>query len=222
MTQTLELAQHGDPKAIAALMSRHLTPQGITVKVAVNAQTLQILLDGIDLPNQVHMSQFISQGIGTLAIPEISTLEIFGKRAGEDAITWISAFSKTAGNWEATETPQTTFGADNLILRCQQGDLAAIQQFASDAVAMLVSQLDPAADNAPSTIATFVELDESGLLTVTLETKQFLNGPAFAADLGQQLNAIASLSVKEVALYKRKTSMAQPFLIKRMTLQPPH
>jgi hypothetical protein len=87
-------------------------------------------------------------------------------------------------------------------------------------VEALFNQLDREITDEAPTIASFVALDEAGLLTVTIETKQFLDGPAFAADLGQRLNMIASLRVKEVALYKRKTATAQPFLIKQMKLQP--
>jgi hypothetical protein len=82
----------------------------------------------------------------------------------------------------------------------------------------LMSQMEREDSDKPVGVASFVELDESGLLTVTIETQQFLDGPAFAADLGGELNAISSPRVKEVALYKRKTATAQPFLIKQMTL----
>jgi hypothetical protein len=218
---TLELAKQGDPKAIEMLMSRHLTPQGVAVKVTTHAETVQVLLDGIDVPNQEQMSSFVSKGISNLAIPEISTLEIFGKRSGLDEVAWISAFSNATGDWASTEpTPETVFGEGNLILLCQQGDVAAIGQFTSAAVTHLINQIDRGEvdESKPTTVESFVELDEAGLLTVTIETQQFLDGPAFAADFGKQLNAIASPRVKEVALYKRKTATAQPFLIKQMTL----
>ncbi len=219
MTQPLELAKQGDLQAIAGLMSRHLTPQGVTVKVARCGETMQVLLDGIDVPNQTQMSGFVSKGIGNLAIAEISTLEIFGKRSGQDDIAWVSAYSNATGTWEAIEANQAaTFGEGNLTLLCQQGDVGAIGQFTSNAVTTLMGQMERADTDKPIGVASFVELDEAGLLTVTIETQQFLDGPAFAADLGHELNAISSQRVKEVALYKRKTATAQPFLIKQMTL----
>jgi hypothetical protein len=219
MTQAIELAKQGDLQAIAGLMGKHLTPQGVTVKVASHEQTLQVLLDGIDVPNQAQMSGFVSKGIGNLDIPDISTLEIFGKRSGQDEIAWVSSYGNASGTWEATEAnPAATFGAGNLTLRCQQGDVDAIGQFTSTAVTTLMSQMAREDSDKPVGVASFVELDESGLLTVTIETQQFLDGPAFAADLGGELNAISSPRVKEVALYKRKTATAQPFLIKQMTL----
>ncbi|MFM2428874.1 MAG: hypothetical protein RLZZ511_87 [Cyanobacteriota bacterium] len=219
MTQALDLAKQGDPQAIAALMSRHLTPQGVAVKVAVQEHTLQVLLDGIDVPNQAAMSSFVGKGISNLDIPQIVSLEIFGKRSGTDNIAWVSAYANTTGNWEAIDpSPTATFGAGNLILLCQQGDVSAIGQFTQAAVETLVSQLEREASDQPISVISFVELDESGLLTVTIETQQFLDGPAFAADLGRELNNIQSPRVREVALYKRKTPTAQPFLIKQMTL----
>jgi hypothetical protein len=222
MTQALELANQGDLQAIAGLMSRHLTPQGVSVKVASHEQTLQVLLDGIDVPNQTQMSGFVSKGIGNLELPEISTLEIFGKRSGQDDIAWVSAYSKATGTWESREADaNTTFGQGNLTVLCQQGDVTAIGQFTSHAVTELIGKLEREDADQPTTVESFVELDESGLLTVTIETAQFLDGPAFAADLGYELNAICSPRVKEVALYKRKTATAQPFLIKQMTLVAP-
>jgi hypothetical protein len=221
MTQTLELAKQGDLSAIAGLMSRHLTPQGVSVKVASHEQTLQVLLDGIDVPNQTQMGGFVSKGIGNLGLTEISLLEVFGKRSGQDEIAWVSAYGNATGDWEATEAnPAATFGAGNLTLLCQQGDVGAIGQFTSSAVTELMGQLEREDASQPIAVETFVELDEAGLLTVTIETTQFLDGPAFAADLGYALNAISSPRVKEVALYKRKTATAQPFLIKQMTLVP--
>ncbi|MBE9029705.1 hypothetical protein IQ266_08175 [filamentous cyanobacterium LEGE 11480] len=223
MTQALELAKQGDPKAVAALMSKHLTPQGIAVKVATHKQTLQVLLDGIDVPNQAQMSGFVSKGIGNLAIPEIAVLEIFGKRTGQDEIDWVSAFSNATGSWETTDPdPATIFGEGNITLLCQQGDIDAIGRFTSAAVEDLISQIDRADidEEKPTGVAAFVDLDEAGLLTVTIETQQFLDGPSFAADLGSRLNTIASPRIVEVALYKRKTPTAQPFLIKQMTLVP--
>lgn len=219
MTQALELAKQGDLQAIAGLMGKHLTPQGVTVKVASHGPTLQVLLDGIDVPHQTQMSGFVSKGISNLEIPEISTLEIFGKRSGQDEIAWVSAYSNATGTWEATEANQAaTFGAGNLTLLCQQGDVGAIGQFTSNAVTTLMSQMEREDTDKPVGVESFVELDETGLLTVTIETQQFLDGPAFAADLGAELNTISSQRVKEVALYKRKTATAQPFLIKQMTL----
>jgi hypothetical protein len=222
MTQAIELAKQGDLQAIAGLMGKHLKPQGVTVKVASHEQTLQVLLDGIDVPNQAQMSGFVSKGIGNLEIPNISTLEIFGKRSGQDTIAWVSAYGNATGTWEATEAnAAATFGAGNLTLLCQQGDVGAIGQFTSQAVTELMGKLEREDADQPVAVASFVELDEAGLLTVTIETAQFLDGPAFAADLGSELNAISSQRVKEVALYKRKTATAQPFLIKQMTLVAP-
>lgn len=221
MTQALELAKQGDPKAIAALMSRHLTPQGISVKVANCEARLQVLLDGIDTPDQTQMSGFISNGIRNLGLPDVALLEIFAKRTGEDQLAWVSAYSHIDGDWQATEPEaDAVFGEGNLVVRCQEGDVDALQQFTSSAVEMLLSQLDREDTDHDISIKTAVNLDEAGLLTVTIETQQFLDGPAFAADLGKCLNEVASLRIKELALYKRKTATAQPFLIKQMTLVP--
>jgi hypothetical protein len=219
MSQAIELAKQGDTKAIAALMGKHLMPQGIAVQVASQAETLQVLLDGIDVPNQAQMTNFVSNGIQKLEIEQINQLQIFGRQSGQNQSAWTSAFARGESGWDAIELSEPVeFGEGNLKLLAQQGDVKAIEQFVNSAVQDLASQMTREADMEPAAIAAFVELDAAGLLTTTVETTQFLDGPAFAADLGYRLNEIASKQVKEVALYKRKNATAQPFLIKQMTL----
>jgi hypothetical protein len=218
MSQAIELAKQGDTKAIAALMSKHLTPQGISVKVASQEGTLQVMLDGIDSPNQAQMSNFVCNGIKNLAIAEVTQLQVFGRRAGHDSPDWVSAFAADT-DWAPIELAESpSFGEGNLKLLAQQGNVDAINQFVDHAVQELISQMDREVDPEAGGVESFVELDEAGLLTATIQTRQFLDGPAFAADFGKRLNEIASPRVKEVALYKRKTAAAQPFLIKQMTL----
>jgi hypothetical protein len=222
MSQALEQAQKGDPKAIAALMNRHLTPQGVAVQVAMFGDTIQVLLDGIDVPNQPQMTTFVTTGLQKLGTPEMANLQIFGKRTGETEATWVAAFAKQEDVWTPIEAVDgAAFGAGDRKLLARQGNTEAIAQFVDAAIQELMADTgdrvtEEATDATP--IESFVHLDENGLLNVTIQTTQFLDGPAFAAQFGTKMNAIASNAVREVALYKRKTAEASPFLIKQMTL----
>jgi hypothetical protein len=222
MSQAIEQAQKGDPKAIAALMNRHLTPQGVAVQVAMFGETIQVLLDGIDVPNQAQMTTFVTTGLQKLGTPDMVHLHVFGKRTGEGQATWVAAFAKNEDIWVAIAPPEAlSFGAGDIPLLARQGNTDALAQFVDTAIQDLMAntgdRVTEAADEA-ATIESFVHLDESGLLNVTIQTTQFLDGPAFAAQFGLKMNAIASNAVREVALYKRKTAEASPFLIKQMTL----
>lgn len=223
MSQALEQAQNLDPKSIAALMNRHLTPQGIAAQVAVIGQTIQVLLDGIDAPNQQQMSRFVTAGLQKMGTPGMENLQIFGRRVGDTAPTWVSAYNHDGSAWAIAEAPENvTFGAGDIQLLARQGQTDAIAQFVDAVIQDLMTNTgDRVTDDTTegSTIESFVHLDENGLLSVTIQTSQFLDGPAFAAQFGKQMNQIASKVVRDVALYKRKSAESSPFLIKQMTLQ---
>jgi dienelactone hydrolase len=64
----------------------------------------------------------------------------------------------------------------------------------------------------------FIELDRE-TLTVTLQTKKFLEAQDLAVDLGKKIEQIAAADVLELAVYKRKNAEANAFLIKEMALK---
>jgi hypothetical protein len=216
-----------DPKTIATLMSRHLKPQGVAVQVAMADAdaTLQVLLEGIDAPGQDKMTAFVTTGLQKMGTPGITQLQIFGRRSGDAEPAWIAGFASQENNaWvEQPLDAGVSFGAGDLGLRCRQGQSEAIAQFVDLAIQAMMADTgdritETSSGETTPPIESFVHLDEAGLLHVTIQTAQFLDGPAFAAQFGGKMNEIASARVKEVALYKRKTLEATPFLIKQMTL----
>ncbi|OUC13948.1 MAG: hypothetical protein B0A82_14255 [Alkalinema sp. CACIAM 70d] len=226
--QVLELAQQGNADAIAFLLNRTLKPQGIEAKVANSDARLQILLEGLDTPDETRMVSLVTQGVQKLQIATVSQLHIYGKQTGGKETAWKRSFQQdstglTEVNLEEAATDD--FGQGNLLALAREGDLNALQTYVEQAVEDLLIQaraLRPAPTDEEEVIThadpkVFLALEET-LLQVTIETTEFLDGPAFSADLGKKLNMIASPAVKAFELYKRKHSAAQPFFIQRLVL----
>ncbi|MGI0493021.1 hypothetical protein ACN4EG_14660 [Alkalinema pantanalense CENA528] len=226
--QVLELAQQGNADAIAFLLNRTLKPQGIEAKVANSDARLQVLLEGLDIPDETRMVSLVTQGVQKLQIATVNQLHIYGKQTGVKETAWKRSFQQDAtGLTELTldEVATDDFGQGNLLALAREGDLNALQTYVEQAVQELLTQaraLRPAlADNEEiithADPQVFLVLEET-LLQVTIETTEFLDGPTFSADLGKKLNMIASPAIKAFELYKRKHSAAQPFFIQRLVL----
>lgn len=84
----LNLAKQGNPKAIAALMNRHLKPQGITARVSLKDDCLRVVLESEQLPDEHMMTAFIQKGLTALNSPAIARVKIFGQQIGDDIPAW--------------------------------------------------------------------------------------------------------------------------------------
>ncbi|MBE9109242.1 hypothetical protein IQ273_07415 [Nodosilinea sp. LEGE 07298] len=84
----LQLARQGDPDAIAALMNRHLETQGITAHVAQQESTLQVNLEGAQIPNQADLVAFVKKGITGLDLAAVHHLTVSGKQVGAGTSAW--------------------------------------------------------------------------------------------------------------------------------------
>jgi hypothetical protein len=233
MTQVLELAKQGDAKAINALVNRSLNPQGITAKVLCQADQMKILVESLDIPDKTHLTNYLIQGLTKIGV-NLSYLEIYGKRTGQDGYAWTRAFQVAGekftpvaiGNSAApTVDPNDAvadnpflapapagkpksfqgLGKDDILAQAQDGNLEAIETIVRAA-------LSDKEDLVP-----YVELN-GHVLKVTIETKQFLDGPAFCGEFGTKMNVLAGGVIKELEIYKRKSEKNAPFLMKQATL----
>jgi hypothetical protein len=210
MSQVLELAQQGDTEAISALMNRHLKPQGVTAQVAKTQNTLQIMLEGLDLPDQKRMTAFVTQGVQKLGLG--SNVQIFGRQVGDKEPAWTANFAISENgvtplegmNAEASSGAEE-FGAGDYKRMAKQGNPEAIQKFVEE-ILHDHPEMTPSIEYA------------DGLVKVTIQTAEFMDGQAFSSDFGKRMNEIASKQVREVELYKRKSEKTPPFLVKKMSL----
>jgi hypothetical protein len=211
MSQVLELAQQGDTEAISALMNRHLKPQGVTAQIAKTQNTLQIMLEGLDLPDQKRMTAFVTQGIQKLGLG--SNVQIFGRQVGDQKPAWTANFAISDSGITPLEGSAAVagsgaeFGAGDYKRMAKQGNPEAIQKFV-EGILHDRPEMTP-----------FTEYAD-GVVKVTIQTSEFMDGQAFSSDFGNQMNEIASKQVREVELYKRKSEKTPPFLVKKMSLAP--
>lgn len=84
----LELAKQGNTRAIAALINRSLAPKGITAKVHLKGNCLQILVESDKSLDQEPITHFLVHGIKKLNIESIDSIKIFGKQNGQDFPDW--------------------------------------------------------------------------------------------------------------------------------------
>ncbi len=85
----LELAKRGSPKAIAALMNRHLQPKGIIAKADLRGGCLQVLLESEQILDQLTLVTFVRSGVTNLGTEAIKKIRVYGKQTSEKFPAWI-------------------------------------------------------------------------------------------------------------------------------------
>ncbi|MFW6359548.1 MAG: hypothetical protein ACOC0N_10120 [Chroococcales cyanobacterium] len=86
------LAKQGNAKAIAALLNHQLQPKGITVKIAYQDRTLQVLLESAEVSDQKQLVNFIAKVIKKLEIESIKTVKMYGRRTGDKQPVWSESW----------------------------------------------------------------------------------------------------------------------------------
>jgi hypothetical protein len=209
MSQVLELAKQGDTAALSALMNRHLKAQGVTAQIDQNASGLRIRLEGLDTPDQRRMSAMLTQGIQQLGLE--ANVQILGFQMGAMTPAWSASYAISENGITSIELPDPAqvasgnLSPEDCKRLAKQGNLAALQKFVEGALA-----------DKPK-LTPYVEFAD-GVVKVTIETTEFMDGQAFAADFGKAMNDVASKQVRELEIYKRKSEKTMPFLVKKMTL----
>jgi hypothetical protein len=82
------LAKQGNPDAIASLITRSLSPQGITAKASLKGDCLRVMLESLQVPDQQAAVQFIRKGLTKLKAESIKTVKIYGRQVGTDFPAW--------------------------------------------------------------------------------------------------------------------------------------
>jgi hypothetical protein len=87
----MELAQQGNPKAIAAFINHKLQPAGITAQAALKDGCLQIILESNKPLDKQKSLAFIRQVIVSLQLKlksSIKAVAVCAKKTGEDKLLW--------------------------------------------------------------------------------------------------------------------------------------
>jgi RsiW-degrading membrane proteinase PrsW (M82 family) len=89
----LPLVKQGDPNAIAALMNRFFYSQGITAKVNLQAGCLQVILESQQVPDKTSALPFIRQELSTWQPAPVTTVQVYGRKIGEEFPAWEETFA---------------------------------------------------------------------------------------------------------------------------------
>lgn len=93
-----ELARQGDVKAINTLINEWVKAHGVTAKVRLKSDCLQLMLESAEIPNQQVMVELLNSEVSKLGIKSVKTMKLFGKQTDEDFPDWhqeISLYSKS-------------------------------------------------------------------------------------------------------------------------------
>lgn len=88
----LTLAKQGEAQAIALLINQALHPKGIRVRVVRKDRCLHVLLDAAQIPERFPYSRIVYAAVFCLGISELRTLQVYGRRQGDQLPSWTEAF----------------------------------------------------------------------------------------------------------------------------------
>jgi tetratricopeptide (TPR) repeat protein len=88
-----ELARQGDVKSINTLLNQWLQPHGVTAKVRLKSNCLQVMLESGEIPNQQSMVGLLNTEVSKLGISSVKTMKLFGKQMDEDFPDWHQQIS---------------------------------------------------------------------------------------------------------------------------------
>lgn len=88
-----ELARQGDVKAINTLINQWVKPHGVTAKVRLKSDCLQLMLESAELPNQQSMVELLNSQVSKLGIKSVKMMKLFGKQTDEDFPDWHQEIS---------------------------------------------------------------------------------------------------------------------------------
>jgi hypothetical protein len=86
--QALELAQKGNPKAIASLLNIVLDSQGVNTVIGVKEGCLHIILESQTVPNQQLLAPVVAKEYKSWQISHWPKVRIHGRQAGSKSVTW--------------------------------------------------------------------------------------------------------------------------------------
>jgi hypothetical protein len=83
-----ELARIGDPTAIAAFINRSLNSKGIKANVSGENGYLRVMLISAQIPPQEALVTFVRNGMTSLGVESIHTVQVGGYQEGNDFPAW--------------------------------------------------------------------------------------------------------------------------------------
>lgn len=88
MSDLYDRAQSGDPEAIATLLNQIFVPRGVTARVTLQHDCIQVFLVSERLLNQQAFVSYVQRQLISHQIPHLKTAEIYSQRLGESTPAW--------------------------------------------------------------------------------------------------------------------------------------
>ena len=99
------LARKGDVQAITTLINRRTQPKGITTKVSIKSDCLQLLLESREAPEQQAVAIFTRNLLTSLKISGVCRVKLYGRKQGDEFPAWNTEFEIVTQNPDQTTSP---------------------------------------------------------------------------------------------------------------------
>ena len=91
-SKLIGLARKGDVQAITTLINGRTQQKGITTKVSINGDCLQLLFEAKVRPEQEVLASYTRNLLKSLRIPGIYRVNLYGREQGEEIPVWNTEF----------------------------------------------------------------------------------------------------------------------------------
>jgi hypothetical protein len=91
----VKLAEQGEPRAIAFLLTRTLQKYGIMARANLKGNCLKLLLEGEQVPHQTTMVKLVSRGMQKLNVAAIQTVKLYGRKLDTPVPAWRQVIELT-------------------------------------------------------------------------------------------------------------------------------
>jgi len=103
----IERARNGDVQAIATIINRRTQPKGVTTKVLIKGDCLQLLLESQEAPDQQAVATFARNLLTSLNISGVCRVKLYGRKKGDEFPAWNIEFEIVRQNSDQTASPSS-------------------------------------------------------------------------------------------------------------------
>ncbi len=102
----LTLARQGNPKVIAAIMSRSVRSHGIEVRVMRQDECLYVLLEGALALRRESMISFVQTSLMKLRVESVQAVKLYGRLQGQTTAAWKETIALHPLSVESSSVPE--------------------------------------------------------------------------------------------------------------------
>ena len=183
--EALKLAKQGDPDAIAAILNRGLVSHGVTARVSVDRDILQVELESDPPPHQQKFLPPLEKAFIGLAPQSLRGVTFYGYQTGSNSPIWSCSIELATASVE-TDRERSVWSANEFLQKYSSGE----REFSD----VNLAKADLFAANLCDVILTAANLQESGLSAANLSAADLKNANLVEVNLSQSNLNNANLS----------------------------